>query len=242
MKYVFAFLAVCFSVYSSSQTTESKFEIGVQGSVDYSFRSIRNAEQSISSDLWFEVRNSDEDYMIGWTSGISIALNLSDRMKLRGGVSMSSQGYTRDYHGLMDPRNPFLAPALEHEDPTELLVKHEYKAVEVPLNVVFQFGERAFRPFLSAGMIYGHVISDDTRLIVSYESDPDTRHTGDSQYSTASSLFYATLGVGGSYSFTERITTSLELNGAYSLNEFDELSVATRLWRGGLNLGLTYDL
>jgi hypothetical protein len=73
--------------------TFSKLLVGISISPDYCFRTLENNDGSSTSAMIIDLRNNKEQFKIGYTAGLNICYNISNRWSIESGVLLSSKGY-----------------------------------------------------------------------------------------------------------------------------------------------------
>jgi len=234
-----SFVGVC---QSESSEKETKFSIGVNYSIDQTYRVLK--DNPAANPYIKDIRDLREVSTINYTAGVSFNLRLTKRLSAETGLLYSKTGYkTKEtsltFGNVADLRRGFVYDENNPSLSNQFVVVRNY--LQVPINLRFYLTNNKLRFFMLGGLstnvhlsekiTYDIVLADGTKI---NESSNKTGTVTPNMYST-----YA-FGFGIDYSYKNKYM--LRLNPIYrrSITKTTEWTHEEYLVSYGINLGVFY--
>lgn len=160
MKLLNCLIALSLPILGMAQEEGALF-IGFNASADYGYRILTNPDGNPSLAQLISNRNESEIPKGGYSAGIAARYILKESLWLEGGVSYTQRGYQTSYYPI-----EFIVP--EPSAPEQLKLKYCYNYVDVPVRVVWPFGEDKFRPYIAGGLSGSFLLSAVSESIALY--------------------------------------------------------------------------
>lgn len=237
MKNIILVIAIFITTSVLSQSTDSiklkNFKVGVLFSPDYCYR-LLNYHPSYE---WVEdMRNTEEVAIFGYTTGLDIRMDLTNKIVLETGLFYSIKGEQTKYTELLwTTPNPDYA--------VKSKTKHLFKYIDIPLKVHYLFGTKNIKWFVSTGIAL-NVFSERKTQIISEFSDGQKASDN-----SAVDLGYlkfnlsAIVGFGINYDLTKRISVSVEPVYRQFINSIvADIKAKENPYSFGANVGIYYTL
>jgi hypothetical protein len=138
----------------------------------------------------------------------------------------------------MDPM--ILQLALLQITKAEFIYTHNY--FDIPLRVIFSFGENRFCFIASAGLTTNILLNSSQTGIFEYEDGSQGKETHDQEYKFKSLNISPTISAGIDYRISNKINLSVEPTYRYGLLKIIDTPVSAYLWNSGLNITCYYTL
>lgn len=225
-------LALITPIFSLAQDTLSKWSVGVNFSLDYSYRALHKNDSRIS-DSYIDFINEYEHPKIAYTTGINIQYHFNNKFSLASGVHYSQKNYgTQDYtYSVYDTLgNLTKYPASQ---------TYRFKYLDIPLEFRHFIGNNRFKFFYGVG----------ANLNILLESGYEFRFDYFGYYRNVNTTkdlrrinFSPTLAIGVKYDSHSNLSVLLEPIVRYQLLTNSTQAITERLYNVGLNLSLFYRL
>ncbi|MCG6185985.1 outer membrane beta-barrel protein [Maribellus maritimus] len=149
------FLLLFFPFFVVGQNSENaglskKISVGILFSPDYSYRHLNSSEEDLDGFISF--RDKNEFARLGFTTGIVVHSQISNRLALESGVRFSDKGekYEIDFNDFETfDENPAENDPLI---PKKHTVRYHYYYWGIPVKINYYFLQRNVRCFVSAGV------------------------------------------------------------------------------------------
>ena len=214
------FISYSQNIISYSQNIEtsksSKFSLGICQSFDLAYRFSFSDDKSI----WIkEISDTIESSILTNSSAIKFQYDLNKKITLRTGIVYAQKGYQ------------YKSGSLVGFD----LYKEHFSFIEVPVKVLYKFGQKKNIPYISIGTSAGYLIK--SQAIYSLEnSDKEVRMDLTSVLSKFQ--INGILGLGMSFSLDQKWNLVSELNYSQALYSISTGPLKKQLFTAGINIGL----
>lgn len=154
MKLILILTLTFLSLTALGQDTNSgkKILIGFNFSPDYANRVLKNGDGSSSTDLVIKSRNDIEIAKFGFTTGLNVWFNFSQRIGLETGIQFSNKGYKAEDQNLVYfPPNP--------GSPTKVKIIYAYQYIGVPLKAKFSFTKNKIHFIAGIGFVTNFLLN-----------------------------------------------------------------------------------
>ncbi len=248
MKQLLTIVALLVSLASFGQDTLKlnaprefkRFLIGINISPDYCYRTLESTNGSSISNTIIELRDKDEEFKIGYTSGLNFCYNISKNFGIESGLQYSNKGYAIKlsnftFGDMIDPRYGFVYTN-GTAGPKKVKFVYNYHYLEVPARAIFSFGEKRIHFVASIGVTTNILINATQRSVFEYEEGDTKRNTIDQPYDFNSLNITPTVSIGMDYKISDKINLRVEPTLRYGLLRIIETPVTAYLWNGGLNI------
>ena len=223
-----------------STRTLSRFEIGITGTFERSYRTLAATESGNDYSYIMDRRDDFEIPLAGYSAGLEIAFTACYRWHVESGIRYSMTGWATDELPVttyVSPEGNLNYPAI----PSTARFLSHYHYVGVPLILRYEFGKRKLHFAPAIGFI-GETLLDQTAVFIlerqdgheSRESFSDTF----TEYNSTSLSAYSDVGV--IYRFNEHLGMRLAATGRYQLTELVNAPITAHLWSVGFLAGLRY--
>ncbi len=128
-----------------AQDTASNISIGAVFDGGYSFHNLEG-----SLDYLIEMRNEAESPSYGFSGGLNIAYQLSDKWSLKSGINYATRGYKSKGEAIDSDGNVLLT----------FNSQHKYYYVDVPVLFHYFLRKGALRPVITAGFAVNFFIKE----------------------------------------------------------------------------------
>jgi len=217
---ILAFIVLTrFISYSQNKETSksSKFSLGICQSFDLAYRFSSSYD---NKSIWMkEISDTIESSILTNSSAIKFQYDLNKKITLRTGIVYAQKGYQ------------YKSGSLVGFD----LYKEHFSFIEVPVKVLYKFGQKKNIPYISIGTSAGYLIK--SQAIYSLEnSDKEVRMDLTSDLSKFQ--INGILGLGMSFSLDQKWNLISELNYSQALYSISTGPLKKQLFTAGINIGL----
>ena len=164
MRYLLMTILLCTQLHAHGQSQQNEFRktsIGITFSPAYCFRSLDYAQNN----KWIEdLRNENETPIFGYTTGINIKYNLSEKNAIKTGLLFSLNGEQTKYQDLQ-------WQSQGNNYPQKAKSQFHYKYLAIPLEFAHYFGSNRLRFFVAAGISLNVFTQKKTNVISIYNND-----------------------------------------------------------------------
>jgi len=217
---ILAFIVLTrFISYSQNKETSksSKFSLGICQSFDLAYRFSSSYD---NKSIWIkEISDTIESSILTNSSAIKFQYDLNKKITLRTGIVYAQKGYQ------------YKSGSLVGFD----LYKEHFSFIEVPVKVLYKFGQKKNIPYISIGTSAGYLIK--SQAIYSLEnSDKEVRM--DLTSDLTKFQINGILGLGMSFSLDQKWNLVSELNYSQALYSISSGPLKKQLFTAGINIGL----
>jgi len=229
-------------------TTEFKrLLFGVNISADYCYRTLKNNNGNSTTSSIIDLRDKSEEPKLGYTAGLNICYNFSKHLGIEAGLQYSNKGYAfknseLTFADMIDPRYGFIYPGNGGVGPKKVKFIYNHIYLDVPVRVIFSFGEKRIQFVTSVGLTTNIFIKATQTSIFEYENGDTKRETNDQQYNFRSINISPILSAGIDYRINHRINLRVEPTIRYGILKIIDAPLTTYLWSSGLNFSCYYTL
>lgn len=259
MKQVFLIVFISISIFSEGQIGTigdrmldpnyfNKWNLGVDASFDIGFRNLKDNVSTETSSLLISSRNDLEFVKPGFTIGINIIRNISDKWALSSGLHYSRKGYSSKIENLVfgdiiDPRQGFVYNESENFDAIQFNYHLNY--IDVPLKATYLLGKQENKYdrkwFAGLGVINSFFINE---VVVSKKTLQGEKVGKDSYAVTENfnKFMFSPAVYFGSYRINRyNHQLRFEVNFKYGVTQITDTDVSANLWSTGLSIGYYLD-
>lgn len=224
-----------FSLSAQKDKQGTKVLLGFNFSPDRSFRTLHNDGGGTGGDLVINSRNDTEIPRPGFTTGLTILVQVSPKIILESGLQVSSKGYkTKEMNLDYFPPNPAA--------PIKAMGTYRYHYLGFPLRAKFVFGKPSIRFMPGIGLMTNFLLNTDSKFKYTY-SDGRTEELTESMNSEFKMLDISPiLSFGVDFKLSPRFHLLAEPTFRYGLMATRDESVKENLWSAGVNVGFFYRL
>jgi hypothetical protein len=235
MKPLFIAVITLTALTVKSQDSKNKLFIGFNFSPDYNFRGIKSNGDGFLGDDFIKQRNDNEIAKFGYTTGVSIGLQVSKKVVLETGVQFANMGYkTKNQTFSFETPNLGL--------PTKVQFIYAYQYINIPIKARVTFGEKRLRLASSIGFNTSFLTTLKQTTILE-EANGQTNKSSKSDkrgYRTVGIMPF--VGVGVNYALNQKLQLFAEPTFRYGLIRTTSSPVKENLWNAGLNMGVYYTI
>lgn len=221
---------------TKTESKRSRFSIGIIASPEYCYRSLGIGSNANSfTPIIVDHRNDRELPKLGFTAGVIVNYEISNRISIECGLNYSDKGYRYDLSGLtfgdmIDPRFGFVYTTQTVEDYPDSWIYH-YTYIDVPFKFVYTFPGRKIQFTTVCGFI-ANILLEGYQTISSskVELRGDFNDLGISASASAGVL----------YNFNSKFRVLLIPSFQHSLTSLVSAPINGYLWSAGLNVGGYY--
>jgi hypothetical protein len=227
---VLPFFATAQGPATAEQSTKPrKWLIGVAGSLDYSYRTLKSSSDA----AWIvDGRNNLEIPKLGYTVGANVSRQISGKLRLNVGLNYANHGYrTKEREQIAQPMYGIF-------ETTKGYLAYQYNYLELPISVSYRIVRKgAFILHASAGIMPGLLLSVVNKSHLSTNDGP-MRVTSTKDQSDFSRFALAPIAaLGLEYALSPRSILSLTPTFRYSLTKSIDAPIEQYLWSAGLCIG-----
>ena len=229
------------------ETSPHRLLFGITVSPDLCYRTLINNDGSSYSSAVMEVRQKNEEPKFGFTTGLNACFNFSEKLGIEGGLLYSNKGYAFKNAGLtfgnmIDPRYGFIYPDSGLTEPVQVTFLYNYIYLDVPVRVIYSFGEKRTHVVMSVGITTGFLLNTTQTSVIEYQNGDTNRQTRsqDTDFNTVN--LSATCSAGLDYRVSTVLNIRAEPTFRYGLLRITDTPVSEYLWNAGLNITCYYAL
>ena len=198
------------------QEVTSKISIGLTQSFDLGYR-ISSAD---AASTWMKnISDSIEKPTLANSSAVKFQFDLNKKITLRTGIVFSQKGYQ------------YRSGTLAGFD----LYKEHFSFIEVPVQVLYKFGQKKNIPYISIGTSAGYLI--ESQAVYSLENSAKEVKM-DLTSDLTKFQINGSLGLGMSFSLNQKWNLISELNYSQALYSISSGPLKKQLFTAGINIGL----
>ena len=155
---------------------------GVNISPDICFRTLENNDGSSSSSMIIDSRDKNEEPKFGYTAGLNVCYNFSKHLGIEAGIQYSNKGYAfkkteLTFGDMIDSRYGFIYNTNETEVPTNAKFLYNFIYLDVPIRIIFSFGEKRIHYVASIGVTTNTFIKATQTSVLEYKNGDTKRQT-----------------------------------------------------------------
>jgi hypothetical protein len=208
------------TLFSNAQTNiqenQSKISIGLTQSIDLGYR----FSSANSASFWMKnISDSIERPILANSSAVKFQFDLNKKITLRTGIVFSQKGYQ------------YRSGTLAGFD----LYKEHFSFIEVPVQVLYKFGQKKNIPYISIGTSAGYLI--ESQAVYSLENSAKEAKM-DLTSDLSKFQINGILGLGMSFSLNQKWNLISELNYSQALYSISSGPIKKQLFTAGINIGL----
>ena len=177
-----------------------KIKIGIVFSPDYCYRFLNYR----SSEKWIQdLRNEEEVATFGYTTGLGIKIELSNKILLETGVYYSIMGeQTKTTELFWVNSSP--------DFPAKSKTQYQFKYINIPLKLHYVFGSKKVSYFVSAGFSINIFTEKKTKVILEFKNGHKTSDNSVVDLGYLKFNLATVIGFGIKYDVTKKISISIE--------------------------------
>ncbi len=231
---ILTIILLSFTAYGQDSTVVKNrwFNIGVNFSPDFCYRTLKRNDNSISIETWNEIKNyedSIEIHKLGYTTGINFGFRINKHISIETGIQYSNKGYKTIPVMIVYDFN-------EQPELGTMIIKYSY--YDIPLRVNFSFLKKRIQIIAGAGIVLNFLQQVNCKIIPKKPTTTFKTETHISHYDYDKSNFSPTVNIGLKYKINNRMSLQAEPTFRYGYFCIDPVSYeATHLWNVGLNIG-----
>lgn len=204
MKNILFVITLFSSTFALPQSVDStkfkRLKFGIIFSPDYCYRLLNYH----SSNKWVQdLRNDEEVPTFGYTTGLGLKIDLTNKLALEAGLYYSIKGEQTKINELI-----WTTPSSDY--PIKSKSKYQYKYIDIPLTVQYFLGSRRIRPFVSAGFSASIFSEKKTKIISEFSDGHKTSESSTIDLAYLKFNLVAIVGFGIKYDISKRIFLTIE--------------------------------
>ncbi|HRH03007.1 MAG TPA: outer membrane beta-barrel protein [Bacteroidia bacterium] len=215
----------------SNEKSSSNFkrvQIGINISLDNTFRKLKNNDGSSTVDDIIKIRNENETFKSGYTTGLNVCFNIKNNVGLETGIQYSNKGY--------QTKKEYINFALANtKDPNYLSFIYSYHYIDIPVKANFTIGKRKVR-FLTSFGITTNIFIKETQKTVLFYSDHSDKKTTQTNFNYNKVNITPTISVGIDYKINSRMNLRVEPTFRYGILKITNDPLTGYLYSAGLNI------
>lgn len=229
---------------SSSVKNPSKWQVGINGSADFCYRTLKSDGSEFANQLTASYNNSDKP-KAGYTTGISGVYNFNKTIGLQFGCLFSDKGFATKPIDLAvaagtPPRRGFVYT--NYTSVTSVQYTYHYYYLDIPLRINFFAGKRKLRFIGSAGIIANIFLKEATTAYLTYANGGHGLEKGNDVTNYNRINLSPMVSAGMNYRLTNKISLRLESFSSYGILKITDSLVNAYLWNAGINIGCYFNL
>ncbi len=209
----------------------NKILIGFNFSPDYSFRTLKNENGSPSTDLVIKNRNNIEISKFGYTTGLNLNFNCSDRLAFQTGLQYSNKGYQTKTGDLV-----YETP--DPQAPNRAKFTYVYQYIGIPLTMKFSIGKGKARFVTGIGIMNNFLVNAKQIIALQYASGKSENKSQSTTSRYQRMDISPMIHVGIDYQVNDRTHLLAEPTFRYGILKTMDAVVGEHLWSGGVNVGV----
>jgi hypothetical protein len=180
-------------------------------------------------------RNDTEIPRLGFTTGLTILVQVSPKIILESGLQVSSKGYkTKEMSLDYFPPNPAA--------PIKAMGTYRYHYLGFPLRAKFIFGKPSVRFMPGIGFMTNFLLNTDSKFKYTYSDGRKEELTESMNIEFKMLDISPMLSFAADFKLTSRFHLLAEPTFRYGIMATRDESVKENLWSTGLNVGFFYEL
>jgi hypothetical protein len=211
-----------------------RVQIGFNISPDLCFRTLKDNENSATSNIIMKYNKERETFKVSYTAGLNVSYNIKKSIGIETGIQYSNKGFQTK----LDKAVP-LVPDPTNPDKFKYIFNYHY--LDFPLKVNFTFGENKVRFFSSAGITTNLFLKQIQTNVYRY-SDRTIRTSNPTIYDYKKVNLSPTISIGIDYKINEKMNLRIEPTFRYGVIAISDDPITYYLYNGGLNMSFYYGL
>ncbi len=209
------------------------FQIGVNFSADYCFRTLKNNDGSPTSDVQIKLNNDLETSKLSYTEGISFCYQFNKRLGLETGIFYSNKGYQTKK---VDARYS-LTDSLDNTNPvTHTRVRYNFHYLDIPIQANFSLGEQRLRLISSIGLVTNILLKGNNTNVV-YRMQGREKATIPSKEEFKKLNISPIIGIGMNYHMNDQSSLRIQPVFRYGMLKIIDTPVTGYLYNLGVDFG-----
>jgi hypothetical protein len=240
---LFFILATFYCLNADAQDSHNArgFAIGVSISPDVNYRTLKNNDGSFSSGVVVDVRNDNETYKLGYTTGLNIVYRFTDKFEIESGLLFSNKGYrgrkTELTYGSQWNGSGF-NDSVPAGLPSSAQFSYSYYYIDVPLKASYSFGNKRLRGCIGAGVTLNNFINEKVSWKLWYPDGTTEKDHHGSEFAYNGLSLSPLISAGINYRVNDKLNLKVEPTVRYGILNIINTPVTGYLWNVGLNAGL----
>ncbi len=254
MKLLTALGALLFSSIAFSQevphtapATTKKIQIGINFSSDYCDSKIVNSNGNSNLDGIVESFEKLQIGKFGYSTGVNLSYNVSNRFGLEAGIQYSNKGFATEKMDLffgdqIDPRYGFTYDSISGSTPSGAQSLYSYHYLDIPLRAYWIVGEKRMKFIASLGVTTNILLKATQTFKIKYDNGDTEVKTTEQSYDYRAINISPTASVGIVYRLSNSFDLRLEPTFRYGVIKINDEPIARYLWNAGLNFSCYYTI
>lgn len=217
----------------SSENGSKGFQLGLNASPDFCYRTLQNNSGASSLDGLINMRNENERIILSYSSGINAAYQFNKCFGIETGLSYAVRGFQSKKTASISPPDPGV--------PTYFKSKYHFHFIDIPLKANFIFGENKLRFITSVGVTTNIFLKEMMTSILYFETHTD-KYTFQSTDPYRTLNFSPTFSAGIDWNFRPNVNVRVEPCFQFSALKIIDAPVSGRLYSAGLKMSMYYRL
>lgn len=240
---------------SSAENSEElkKWQIGINVSLDYCYRTLKNNDGSFTSSYVIDSKNEYEVPKIGYTVGLSAAYNLKPFLSIEAGIHFSNKGYQTkmselSYGDRIDSIASFyssnsisnvppIQPPSSTFEPIRAKFIYNNYYLDVPLRANLIIGKKKIRFISSAGITTNIFLFETSTSSIEYSDGTKEKNTQKTAYPYNRINISPMVSLGIDWKLNNKNTIRVEPTFRYGVLKIINTPVTGYLWNAGINIG-----
>lgn len=217
----------------SSENRSKGFQLGLNTSPDFCYRTLQNNSGDASLDGLIKMRNENERIILSYSSGISAAYQFNQCVGIETGLSYVVRGFQSKSTASISPPDPGV--------PTYFKSKYHFHFIDIPLKTNFIFGDKKLRFITSVGVTTNIFLKEMMTSILYFDTHTD-KYTFESTDPYRTLNFSPTLSAGIDWNLHPKVNVRVEPSFQFSALKIIDAPVSGRLYSAGLKMSMYYRL
>ena len=235
-------LAFFLSHAQETEPKDSKLHFGLYFSPDNCFRKL-TSDSSESNRMMKKWRDVHEKPRIGYSAGLSMLINLNERIDMESAVLFSEKGEKINSMVLYLGENsdPRLDGLYDTFQLSAVGFDYKYHYVEVPVKINYTFIDDVLKIFVSIGFSTGFFLNHKVTAYQYFSADRVDKTTSKNTYYDFNPLnFSVLLGMGLYYKINKVLSLKIEPVYKMAINSMFDSPIKSYPYSYGLGMGLYY--
>lgn len=236
MKYLTFSILTMISVnsYGQDQIKETptadfkRIQIGINVSPDICFRTLKNNDGSLMSNIVMKMNNENETVKVGYTTGLNVGFNINKNIGIETGIQYSNKGYQTKFNHLIFGQS-------DASTPNKSKFVYNFHYIDIPIKANFTIGKKSVRLFTSIGVSTNIFIKEIQTSVLVY-TDHTNKKTSPTIFDYKSVNISPTISVGIDYKINSSMNLRVEPTFRYGVLKIIDAPVTGYLYSGGLNI------
>jgi hypothetical protein len=219
----------------------ARFKIGLLVTPEMGYRILSiNSDQPNFYDSYLKYRNEHETPKLGFSAGIAVSYNFSQKVGIEAGFQYTNRGYNYEPTHFDYQEAYYINPG-SGKVPVAMRYKYGSDYFELPLRITFTSGRRKLKFVASTGAAAMLLVYNRNTSIVQYADGSEAKKT---RRFTYLNQFYIApqISFGADYQITSRLNFRFEPIARYVFNTSYKTGISTNLISGGLQFSVYFAL